>query len=303
MEISVIPKLIPVTRNRKQIVLMTLLILFLLFSGKMPVTALPGKKLNVGIEEILKFKTGIIKEALQKTGFSVHFLKKNETIYRLGRNYYVSVESLMKLNQITNPRLISVGKKLYIPPVDYSSGQLKRYRVKSGDTLDKLLSRFGLELWQFKRINPGLATNSLEEGTYLFLPRNEANRLSRTGMQISLIRPVWGRITSRFGRRWGRMHTGIDMAAPKGTPVRTAASGRVVFSGWNGGYGWFVKIDHGKYHTNYGHLSKIIVRNGSYVRVGDLIGLVGATGRAFGSHLHFELEINGKKIDPYFYLR
>ena len=95
------------------------------------------------------------------------------------------------------------------------------------------------------------------------------------------------------------MHTGIDLAAPAGTPVRTAAPGRrVVFAGWNGGYGWFINIYYGKYQTNYGHLSKTSVSNGSYVQKGDLIGLVGATGRAYGSHLHFELEINGNKVDP-----
>ncbi len=303
METSVISEPIRSTRNKNQVLLIVSIILFLLFSGKMTGAALPGKKSNLGIEEVFKFKTGIVKKALLKTGFCIHHLKKDETIYRLSKNYFVSIEALMKVNQITNPHQIPVGEELYIPSVDYQSKRLKRYYVKPGDTLKGILSRFGLELWQFKRLNPDLAKHPLKRGTKLFLPRNEINRLSRSVMPISLVRPVWGRITSRFGKRWGRMHSGIDFAAPVGTPIRAAASGQVVFTGWMGGYGWFIKLNHGKFKTNYGHLSKITVRNGSYIQKGDLIGLVGATGRAYGSHLHFELEINGVKVDPIHYLR
>lgn len=303
METSVIPEPIRVTRNKNQVLLILPLILFLLFSEKMTGAALPGKRSNVGIEEVFKFKTGIVREALLKTSFSIHYLKKDETLYRLSRNYYVSVAALMKINRINNPQLIPVGEKLYIPPVAYHSGRLKSYRVKAGDTLEGLLSRFGLEFWQFNRINQGLGKQDLKEGTTLLLPINEINRLSHPAMFINIVRPVWGKITSRFGRRWGRMHSGIDLAAPLGAPIRAVASGRVVFAGWNGGYGHFIKLNHGKYQSNYGHLSKIMVSNGSYIRKGDLIGLVGATGRAYGSHLHFELEISGIKMDPSLYLR
>ncbi len=299
---TVIPEFIRVRRNKNNLLFMLPLVLLLLLSEKMTGAPLPGKKSNLAIEEVFKFKTGIVREALLKTGFSVHYLKKDETVYRLSQNYYVSVPILMKINRLGNPRLISVGKKLYIPPVEYQSGRLKRYRVKPEDTLEGLLFRFGLELWQFKRINQGLTRQPLKAGTILFLPKNEINPLSRPVQFITITRPVWGRLTSRFGRRWGRMHSGIDLAAPLGAPVRAAASGRVVFTGWNGGYGWFIKVNHGKYRTNYGHLSKIMVSNGSYVRKGDLIGLVGATGRAYGSHLHFELEIDGNKVDPNLYL-
>ena len=302
MEI-VIPELIRVTRNKNNVLFILALILLLLFSEKMTGAALPGKESNLAIEEVFKFKTSIVREALLKTGFSIHYFKKDETIYRLSQNYFVSVSVLLKINRIANLHLIPIGKKIYIPSVEYQSGRLKSYRVKPGDTLEGLLLRFGLELWQFERINQGLVKAPLNEGILLFLPKDEINRLSRPTLSVSIIRPVWGKLTSRFGRRWGRMHSGIDLAAPLGASVRAAASGRVAFTGWNGGYGRFIKINHGKYRTNYGHLSKIMVSNGSYVRKGDLIGLVGATGRAYGSHLHFELEIGGNKVDPNLYLR
>lgn len=290
-------------RNKSRFLLMLSLILFLLFTEKMIGVALPGdQKSSVGFEKIFRFKSILVKEALLKSGFTIHYLKQDETLYRLSQNYYVSVSSLMMINQISNPNLIPVGKKLYIPPVDYQSGQLRRYKVKSGDSLQELLSRFDLELWQFKRLNPDPLKHSLKKETILYLPKKEINRLSRSAPTISIIRPVWGRITSRFGRRWGRMHHGIDLAAPIGTPIRAAAAGKVAFTGWNGGYGWFIKLKHGAYNTNYGHLSTILVSNGGYVQRGDLIGLVGATGRAYGSHLHFELEVEGKKVDPLSYL-
>lgn len=303
MEARIISEPFQIMRRQGRFLLMIPLFFSLFFATeKMAGTDFPGGQSTIAREEIFKFQTGIATNALLKTGFSVHFLNKNETLYGLSRAYFVSVDSLVKLNRISDPRSISVGKLLYIPPVEYDSRRLQSYRVKPGDTVEGLISRFGLELWQFKRLNPRLAHSVLKEGTILRLPVKEVNRSLRPRKFISIARPLIGRLTSRYGKRWGRMHTGIDLAAPAGTPVRTAAPGRVVFAGWNGGYGRFIKIDHGNYQTNYGHLSKIMVSNGSYVQKGDLIGLVGATGRAYGSHLHFELEINGAKVDPLAYL-
>jgi murein DD-endopeptidase MepM/ murein hydrolase activator NlpD len=294
---------IQIARSKNRFKLMIPLILLLLVADKMNGAALPNRRSIIGLEQVFKFETDIVTQALLKTGFSVHLLKKNETLYSISQRYYVSVVSLMEANQIIDPHSIPVGRRIYVPPADCNSGRLQRYRVNSEDTVEELISRFGLEPWQFDRLNPGLRNKGLKEGMLLFLPVKEVGGLSREGIHISLIKPVRGRLTSRFGRRWGRMHMGIDLAAPLGTPVRTGAAGRVVFTGWNGGYGRFIKIDHGKYQTNYGHLSKILISKGSNVQQGDLIGLVGATGRAYGSHLHFELEINGKKIDPLLYLR
>lgn len=303
MRTSVITGSVRGWQNKSRLILMLVLALCFIFPERMTGAASPEIKSKVKVEEIFKFRSDLVKEALLKSGFTIHYLKKDETLYRLGQNYYVSVAALIKVNQIANPHLIRVGEKLYIPPVEYQSGRLKRYQVKSGDSIKGLLSRYDLELWQFKRMNPDPIKHSLKKGTLLYLPKKEIDRSSRSARSINLVRPVSGRITSRFGRRWGRMHYGIDLAAPIGAPIRAAASGKVIFTGWNGGYGWFIKLNHGTYKTNYGHLSKIVAANGSYVQKGDLIGLVGATGRAYGSHLHFELEINGKKVDPLLHLK
>jgi murein DD-endopeptidase MepM/ murein hydrolase activator NlpD len=115
--------------------------------------------------------------------------------------------------------------------------------------------------------------------------------------------PVNGPVTSGFGMRWGRMHEGIDIGVPAGTSIHAAASGRVVYSGWMGGYGNLVAIDHGRgLSTAYGHQSSVAVGNGQIVTQGQVIGYVGCTGHCFGDHLHFEVRINGTAVDPLGYL-
>jgi len=115
--------------------------------------------------------------------------------------------------------------------------------------------------------------------------------------------PVSGPVTSPFGMRWGRMHTGIDIGVPYGTPIRAAASGQVIYAGWMDGYGNLVFIDHGRgISTGYAHQSRIAVSNGQAVTQGQVIGYVGCTGHCFGPHLHFEVRVNGTPVDPLGYL-
>jgi peptidoglycan DL-endopeptidase CwlO len=120
-----------------------------------------------------------------------------------------------------------------------------------------------------------------------------------------LIWPVDGPVVSGFGYRWGRMHEGIDIAVPAGTPIRAAASGTVVLvqsEAESGGYGNFSCLDHGGgLQTCYAHQSSFAITSGS-VSQGDVIGYVGCTGHCFGDHLHFEVRINGAPTDPLGYL-
>jgi murein DD-endopeptidase MepM/ murein hydrolase activator NlpD len=114
--------------------------------------------------------------------------------------------------------------------------------------------------------------------------------------------PVSGPITSGFGWRWGRLHEGIDIGAPCGTPIRAAASGTIVYAGWMEGYGNITVVDHGGgMATAYAHQSAIYVGSGS-VSQGQTIGAVGSTGHSTGCHLHFEVRVNGTPVDPLNYL-
>jgi murein DD-endopeptidase MepM/ murein hydrolase activator NlpD len=115
--------------------------------------------------------------------------------------------------------------------------------------------------------------------------------------------PVNGPVTSPFGMRWGRMHTGIDIGVAYGTPIHAAASGRVIYAGWMDGYGNLVFVDHGRgLSTGYAHQSSIGVANGQAVTQGQVVGYVGCTGHCFGPHLHFEVRVNGTPVDPLGYL-
>jgi murein DD-endopeptidase MepM/ murein hydrolase activator NlpD len=144
------------------------------------------------------------------------------------------------------------------------------------------------------------------------LTRAQADKLTRTLAQVPYRKPVIGEVefTSGFGIRsdpfLGRpaMHTGLDFRAQTGDPVRATANGKVVNSGWSGGYGRMVEIDHGNgLSTRYGHLSQIDVKVGDIIKIGQVIGEVGSTGRSTGPHLHYETRIDGEAVDPQKFLR
>jgi hypothetical protein len=142
--------------------------------------------------------------------------------------------------------------------------------------------------------------------------RAQVERLNRTLALVPYRKPVIGAVefTSGFGVRsdpfLGRpaMHTGLDFRAATGDPVRATANGKVVSSGWAGGYGRMVEIDHGNgLSTRYGHMSEISVKVGDQIKIGQVIGAVGSTGRSTGPHLHYETRIDGDAVDPQKFLR
>ncbi|MGA8900602.1 M23 family metallopeptidase [Bradyrhizobium sp.] len=146
----------------------------------------------------------------------------------------------------------------------------------------------------------------------IHISRAQVERLNRTLALVPYRKPVVGEVefTSGFGIRTdpflGRpaMHTGLDFRASAGDPVRATANGKVASAGWAGGYGRMVEIDHGNgLSTRYGHLSEINVKVGDVVKIGQVIGAVGSTGRSTGPHLHYETRIDGEAVDPQKFLR
>lgn len=144
------------------------------------------------------------------------------------------------------------------------------------------------------------------------ITRAQVERMNRTLAQVPYRKPVVGEVefTSGFGVRsdpfLGRpaMHPGLDFRAQTGDPVRVTANGKVTNAGWAGGYGRMVEVDHGNgLVTRYGHLSEINVKVGQQVRIGDVVGQVGSTGRSTGPHLHYETRIDGEAVDPQKFLR
>ncbi len=142
--------------------------------------------------------------------------------------------------------------------------------------------------------------------------RTHVDRLTQTLAAVPVRKPIFGEIdmSSPFGMRMDpfmkgpAIHTGIDMRGDAGDPVRATATGTVTTAGWNGGYGKMVEIDHGNgLATRYGHLSAIDVTLGQKVRIGQIVGKIGSTGRSTGPHLHYETRIDGEAVNPEKFLR
>ncbi|WP_019849698.1 M23 family metallopeptidase [Desulfitobacterium sp. PCE1] len=125
-----------------------------------------------------------------------------------------------------------------------------------------------------------------------------------SGLVPGLVRPYGGYVSSYYGYRGSEFHTGIDYAGSTGDPFVAAAAGTVIFAGRQGNYGNSILVDHGNgIQTRYAHASKLLVNVGQSVSQGETIGLVGSTGRSTGSHLHFEIIVNGDTVNPANYVR
>jgi murein DD-endopeptidase MepM/ murein hydrolase activator NlpD len=165
----------------------------------------------------------------------------------------------------------------------------------------------------FVPIKPRADASEFERQFYrVSLARGQVERLTRTFTLVPIRKPLAGEIdtTSGFGMRIDpflrapAMHTGLDFRGSMGDAVRATAAGKVVVAGWNGGYGKMVEIDHGNgLATRYGHLSSVDVEEGQAVRIGQIVGRVGSTGRSTGPHLHYETRIDGEAVDPQKFLR
>ncbi|MGZ5809439.1 MAG: peptidoglycan DD-metalloendopeptidase family protein [Xanthobacteraceae bacterium] len=155
--------------------------------------------------------------------------------------------------------------------------------------------------------------NSFEKNLQrISIARAQVERLNRTMIRVPVRQPLPGELdqSSGFGVRIDpffrrpAMHTGLDFRGDSGDPVRATAAGTVTHAGWQGGYGKLVEIDHGNgLATRYGHLSEIDVRVGQPIRIGQVVGRIGSTGRSTGPHLHYETRVEGDAVDPLKFLR
>jgi len=211
---------------------------------------------------------------------------------------------------LPNANMITVGQKTQHPD---DPGAL--HTVKQGESLWEIARTYQTDMNEIIAVNELENPDRIRPRQELVIPGANAARIGsaiRSERLVSddgrLMRafswPVSGRISSRYGPRWGRMHYGIDIAVNTGTPVKAAARGRVSFAGWNGGYGYLVIIDHGNnVETRYAHLSRIAVQVGQYVSRGSVIAYSGNTGNSTGPHLHFEIRYKGQAVNPLNYLQ
>lgn len=177
--------------------------------------------------------------------------------------------------------------------------------VEPAETTEPLESNAGAEsVGSAETTEPAAANAALESAesteTADTAKAAAASAMEPDGVLDGFIAPVAeGYISSSFGERNGRRHTGLDIAAPQGSEIMAAADGLATFAGENGGYGNYLVIDHGGgVETRYAHCSEILVKEGDRVGRGEVVALVGSTGNSTGPHLHFEITENGEFLDP-----
>jgi len=191
------------------------------------------------------------------------------------------------------------------------------YEVKKGETLYAIGRRYEVHHERLRQANEIADATLVQVGQLLWIParskgadetaRDEARTLARGEARksgdLKFDWPVRGRLTSRFGRRNGRAHEGLDLAAPRGTLIRAAEAGKVIHCGHLGAYGRVVILKHrGHYRSVYAHAQKTLVEKGDFVERGEKIAKVGSTGRSTGPHLHFEIRHRESPRDPLLYL-
>ena len=210
------------------------------------------------------------KEKSKPTAPVIHHVDRGETLTEIAKKYKVTVASLVIANRLRGPRAkLSPGQQLMIP----RPGLSPTLRSRRGGPVDEPLP-----------VSLVLGVPDFDDAPVFQWP-------------------VSGPVSSTFGRRKKSWHRGLDIRADAGTPIVAAASGVVIASGFEARYGQRVKIEHdGGFMTVYAHNERNLVEVGQEVTAGQVIGLVGRTGRATGEHVHFEIRYDGRVYNPLYLL-
>lgn len=218
-----------------------------------------------------------------------HEVKPGQTLWSIARAYRVEVDFLARANNLASTTTVHTGQKLYIP----GAAQLREAnsRCPCGPESTPIPT---------KPVMPFLRTPERSPVTRLAIPPSSFSNHE----PLSFVWPVQGDVSRGFEQEATRRHDGIDIAARQGTPIRAAAEGEVIFSGWGpGGYGRTVILQHqAELVTIYAHNHENLVQVGQRIRQGESIATVGQTGRATGNHLHFEVRYKAVPISPYKFL-
>lgn len=194
-------------------------------------------------------------------------------------------------------------EKYYVSSYEEADSIIQELKAKNSQNQDTVscVLKYGTDLKEFTD------STTIAAALYKEMPVVTKTKVVTTkkvsydnsALGIALIKPVTGTITSRFGRRSGGTHTGLDIANSTGTPIKAAATGTVVYSGYKGSYGNLIIIAHtDSIQTYYAHCSRLYVSAGQTVSQGEVIGAVGSTGNSTGPHLHLEVRVNGVAKNP-----
>ncbi len=257
----------------------------------------------------------------------VYTVQDDDTLWGIAEKYDTTVEHILAMNDDLTDS-IKAGMELKIeeavPKLSVRSEQTVSltesvpYQVEKikDDTLYEgrtVVSRKGQEgtarvLARVTKVNGVEVGKSVIESETVTAPVTQVEKIGTkerppTTGSGTFIKPTYGTLTSRYGRRWNRSHKGIDIGGSYNSPIKAADGGVVTYAGWMSGYGNYVVINHENgYQTAYGHCASLNVSVGSRVAKGDVIAKMGNTGRSTGTHLHFEVKKNGEYVDPLKYV-
>ncbi len=276
----------------------------------------PGTDNETYVEENSAFLTPevIVKTARTRTETENYTVRPGDTISSIAELFGVSINTILWENKLTVRSTIRPEQTLVIPPVSGIS-----HKIAKGDTVAKIASRYKTDSEKIKEFNKLADDGSLKVGEKIFVPdgtppppppppprriASPKTILIPTTPPNTSVRYVWPTAVSRITQYFHWRHPGVDIAGPSGTPIYAADDGIVEYAGWGKGYGLQVVINHGDgVRTRYAHSSKLLVNRGDQVSKGQNIALMGSTGRSTGPHIHFEIYINGKRVNPLDYTR
>ena len=245
-----------------------------------------------------------------RTEMITYTVQEGDTVWGLAVRFNISVNTILWENNLTAYSIIRPGQTLRILPV---SGL--RHRVARGENINKIASRYGVEVDAIIEANRLASADDINVGDQLIIPGarkatvSPVYALRRPGAAPAELRTgrlIWPASCRRITQYFYWRHSGVDIACPHGSAIYAAAAGRVIRAqgGWNGGYGILVIIQHADgSQTLYGHNSKLYVRVGEEVRAGQAIAAIGSTGRSTGPHVHFEIRLGGYRRNPLNYIR
>ncbi len=252
-------------------------------------------------------------EMRQRTEPFSYVIESGDTLYSIGNKFKISTDALKYVNNLSDNSVLKIGQEMTIPPV---AGLI--HTVERGDTLSSIATKYDVPVQAIADFNYLLDTSSLALGTELVIPGGKVPKVVPiapiySGVPSTGLASVaesdkgfcaWPTTVRVLTQYYSWYHNGIDIATPRNIPsppLLACTSGTVVRAGWDPfGLGLHVRIDHGDgYETVYGHMSRIDVSYGQNVSRGEVIGLMGSTGRSTGTHVHFMVKYNGIAQDPF----
>ncbi len=282
-----------------------------------------AKQLSTTTLQEVATAEGLAADALQKSGApstftspqpreKIHYytVQAGDTISSIAKKFNISINTILWANDLSGLSIIRPGDKLTILPV---SGVL--HKVKKGDTISKIAKQYSVSQDKVLAYNRLVNEKQLSIGQLLVIPDGKIKKtyVRRTGTLSSIFRKpssqrkstgfIWPTTSRRITQYYHWRHHAIDIGGRTGSPIYASMSGKIIRARWGRGYGYHIIIDHGAgKKTLYAHLSKIYVKVGEQISQGTVIGALGSTGWSTGPHLHFEIIINGRKVNPLSYL-